>query len=65
MVILDLQNVFDTVKHTILLAKLRAFGFNNSSLQWVQSYLEGREQVVVVPLLEPSPYRGGEVCVSL
>ena len=40
------QKAFDTVNHTILLAKLRALGFNNTSLQWVQSYLEGREQVV-------------------
>ena len=48
MVMLDLQKAFDTVNHTILLAKLRALGFNNTSLQWIQSYLEGREQVVDV-----------------
>ena len=43
---LDLQKVFDTVNHSILLNKLRAIGFDSTSLNWMKSYLEGREQVV-------------------
>ena len=48
MVMLDLQKAFDTVNHHILLNKLRAIGFDSSSVNWVRSYLEGREQVVEV-----------------
>lgn len=46
MVLLDLQKAFDTVNHNILLYKLKAMGFNNLSLRWMESYLRGRKQVV-------------------
>ena len=59
MVMLDPQKAFDTVNHTILLAKLRALGFNNTSLQWIQSYLEGREQVVDVNGIISNPLSCG------
>ncbi|KAJ3587836.1 hypothetical protein NHX12_011431 [Muraenolepis orangiensis] len=48
MVMLDLQKAFNTVNHSILLNKLRAIGFDSLSVNWVRSYLEGREQVVEV-----------------
>lgn len=48
MVMLDLQKVFDTVDHEILLIKLRAMGFNNLAVKWVSSYLQGRKQMVDV-----------------
>ena len=57
MVMLNLQKMFDTVNYDILLIKLRALGFNNSSLQWVRFYLADREQVVDVngTMSKPQP----------
>ena len=48
MVLIDLQKSFETVQYDILLNKLKALGFSDTSLQWVSSYLVGREQVVDV-----------------
>ena len=48
MVMLDLQKAFDTVNHSILLDKLSAIGFDETTMSWMQSYLEGRKQVVEV-----------------
>lgn len=61
MVMLDLQKAFDTVNHDVLLCKLRALGFNSTSLSWVMSYLEGREQVVDIngTLSRPLPLKCG------
>ena len=46
MVILDLQESFDTVNHKILLDKLRAMGVVQIAVQWFKSYLSDREQLV-------------------
>ena len=43
---LDLRKAFDVVDHTILIEKLAANKFSNSSLQWFKFYLNGRRQVV-------------------
>ena len=48
MVLLDLQKAFDTVDHSILLAKLEAMGLSNEIDKWFQSYLSGRQQLVDV-----------------
>lgn len=48
MVMLDLQNAFDTVDHEILLIKRRAMGFNNLVVKWVFSYLQGKNQMMYV-----------------
>lgn len=43
MVLLDLSAAFDTIDHTILLARLRnEFGMGGSVLAWIESYLSGR-----------------------
>ena len=44
--ILDLQKAFDTVNHKILLDKLRAMGVGQIVVQWFNSYLSGRQQLV-------------------
>ena len=46
MVILDLQKAFDTVNHKILLVKLHAMGVGQIVVQWFNSYLSGRQQLV-------------------
>ena len=41
---MDLSKAFDTLDHSLLLAKLSAYGFHNNSLSFVQSYLTNRIQ---------------------
>ena len=48
MVTLDLQKAFDTVKHAILLAKMMALGITTEAVDWFQSYLTDRQQIVDV-----------------
>ena len=41
---MDLPKAFDTLDHSLLLAKLSAYGFDNNSLGFVRSYLTNRIQ---------------------
>ena len=41
---MDLSQAFDTLGHSLLLAKLSPYGFDNNSLSFVQSYLTNRIQ---------------------
>ena len=45
-VLLDLSAAFDLVDSDLVLQKLRAYGFDEDSLQWVHSYLTDRHQAV-------------------
>ena len=44
----DLSKAFDCLNHNLLIAKLHAYGFDNSSLMFIQSYLKGRKQRTIV-----------------
>ena len=46
MVMLGLQEVFDTVDVNILLMKLEAMGLHKSAVDWFASYLMNRQQCV-------------------
>ena len=46
MILIDYCKAFDMVDHVILLDKLHAYGLDNTSLSWFQSYLSDRRQFV-------------------
>ena len=43
---LDQSKVFDTLDHELLLRKLSNYGFNQSSIQWFNSYLSNQSQSI-------------------
>ena len=47
-VLLDFSAAFDTVNHEILLAKLKSYGFADSAVEWMESYLTNRSQAVYI-----------------
>ena len=53
-VYLDLSNAFDTVSHNILLGKLRKYGLDEWSVKWIEDWLNGRTQMVVISRAESS-----------
>ena len=46
-VFMDLSKAFDTIDHKILLHKLKFYGFSDSALKLITSYLSNRSQFVV------------------
>ena len=51
-VFIDLQEVFDTVDHDILLSNLNHYSVKGASYQWFKSYLTGRQQFTLIPHLK-------------
>ena len=47
-VFINLCKVFNSIDHSLLLIKLSAYGFDDDSLRWFQSYLSDRQQQVVL-----------------
>ena len=49
LVLLDFSSAFDTIDHSILLSRLsQRFGFDDTVLKWIRSYLLGRSHVVKI-----------------
>ena len=48
LVLLDFSKAFDKVNHLKLLYKLACFGIKWNTLKWIQSFLTGRTQTVVL-----------------
>ena len=42
-ILTDLPKAFDCLKHNLLIAKLNAYGFDNSSLKYILIYLSKRK----------------------
>ena len=53
-VFLDLQKVFDTVPHDILINKLHAYGIRGNALKLLNSYLTNQTQYVIYDGLRSS-----------
>ena len=45
---LDMSAAFDVVDHSILLKKLKLYGFDVEALNWMENYLSGRTQAVYI-----------------
>lgn len=52
---LDLMKAFDTVPHRRLLAKVKSYGIQGDLLEWIASFLGGREQTVCLSGCESRP----------
>jgi len=53
-VYLDFSKAFDTVSHSILINKLRKCGLDERLVRWIENWLNGRTQRVVISGAEPS-----------
>jgi len=53
-VCLDFSKAFDTVSHNILLGKVRKCGLDEWSVRWIENWLNGRTQRVVISRPESS-----------
>ena len=60
-IMLDMSAAFDVVDIDILLSKLALYGFEDSVLAWIRSYLSNRSQCVFIEgfLSEPLPLECG------
>ena len=47
-IFIDLEKVFDTVDHNILLSKLNYYGIRGIANDWFKSYLSNRSQFVLI-----------------
>ena len=47
-VLMDLSKAFDCLSHELLIAKLDAYGFNENTIKFVNSYLTNRKQSVKI-----------------
>ena len=47
-IFMDLSKAFNTIDHSLLLAKLEAYGFSNQALSLLQSYLCNRFQRSII-----------------
>jgi len=53
-VYLDFSKAFDTVSHNILLGKLRKYVLDKCLVRWIENWLNGRTQRVVISGAESS-----------
>ncbi|CAB4029264.1 Hypothetical predicted protein, partial [Paramuricea clavata] len=54
-IFVDLRKAFDTVDHSLLLAKLESYGVVESELEWFSSYVNDRSQIVTFQNMQSLP----------
>ena len=54
-VLLDMSKAFDSIRHDVMLCKLRKAGVSESACAWFESYLSQRQQVVKIQDTLSSP----------
>lgn len=54
-ILLDFSKAFDKVSHEKLVFKLHSYGIHGSALSWINSFLNGRTQKVVLEEEGPIP----------
>jgi hypothetical protein len=61
MILLDLSKAYDSISHSLLVAKLKSVGVSGITLDWFISYLSDREQQVRIEsdLCKPLPVKYG------
>ena len=47
-IFLDFAKAFDSVSHDLIVHKLKTFGFGSNLLKWIENYLQGRYQSVMI-----------------
>ena len=47
-IVLDFSKVFDKISHTKLISKIDYYGIRGDTQLWIQDFLHGRQQCVVV-----------------
>ena len=48
MVLVDIQEAFDTLDHRVFFSKMKYFGFRASVIKWFESYLSKRKFLVCI-----------------
>ena len=60
-VLLDMSEAFDSIRHDLMLSKLRSIGVSNATCNWFGSYLSQRNQLVNIAncISDPLPFSVG------
>ena len=63
-IVLDFRQVFDEVPHHHLCPKLSYCGNPGGILSWIENFLTGRSQQVIVNGCTNNPYSGNSSCAT-
>ena len=64
-VFIDRRKAFDSVEHDLCINRLESYGFKDTELNWIKSYLSDRKQVVSVGKTPPKIFFFHLSCFSI